>query len=212
MSEVVRLDAAYPIGRSAVVLTKGAIGLHAGIYYRSDDQTCRVLHLAWHYKLHTDDDLRDWLVVLPLIDPLELQILAGLCHVLNERRPAIPYGLHFGSSRFDNEGRFVPGTGESGLTCTTFVMAIFDWANLPLLLRESWKVRDEDIVAQGKLVEFLRRDATPEHVKAVELEVGSLRFRSEEAAAATGFLERPVTFEEAATAGCNVRASCESLQ
>ena len=187
MSETFRLADAHPVERSAVGLTRGDIGLHAGVVFRASDQTCRVLHLAWHYRLRSEVVPDGWAFVVPVVDPIDLQVLAGFCALVEAVRPAIPYGLQFTASRFDDDGRFIPGPGESGLTCTTFVLAIFEWARLPLLIRESWRVRDEDVAAQRALVDMLRRtkDASEEHIRAVEAETGCMRFRSEEAAAAS---------------------------
>ena len=124
MSEVFRLLDGHPAGRSAVVLVKGNVGLHTGIFFRASDQICRVLHLAWHYQLRCDDATDGWAFVAPILDPVELQVLAGFCSLLRARRPRLPYGLRFDASQFDDDGRFVPGPGDTGLTCATFVMAI----------------------------------------------------------------------------------------
>jgi hypothetical protein len=213
MTETIRLVSAHPAGRGAVAITRGEIGLHVGIVFRASDQRCRILHLAWHYRLRNEEALDGWAFVAPLLDPVELQVLAGFCALLGAVRPRIPYGLQFSASRFDDDGRFIPGPGETGLTCTTFVMAIFEWAVMPLLVRESWKVRDEDIAAQRALVSMLRetKDADDGHVIAVEAEVGCMRFRSEEAAAASAMPVRPVHFDEAELAGARVRASFDAL-
>lgn len=84
---------------------------------------------------------------------------------------------------------------------------------MPLLLRESWAVREDDLAAQRQLVALLRgtSDASAEHVKAVEAEVGCMRFRCEEAAAASAINPRPVGFMEAAEAGARVRLAFEAL-
>lgn len=196
------LQKAPPPSSSAVAVTAGTIGLHAGLVFRGSDDTCHVLHLAWHYKLRCDSNLDEWLCVTPTIDPIELQVLAALCVTLDSVRPRIPYGLRFSESTFDEEGRFVPGSNETGLTCSTFVMAVFDWARIALLARETWPVREEDITAQKNLLRALQEtnDATREHVVAVERELGCMRYRPEEVAVASAMEHRPVLFDAASHA------------
>jgi hypothetical protein len=201
-----RLVDAHP-SIASVVLMKGAAGLHCGIFYHSGDATCRVLHLAFHYRLRCDVELEGWGYVLPEIDDVELRVLAGHCALLAVTRPAIPYGFSFGKSRFEDDGKFVPAPGESGLTCTTFVMKVFEWARIPLLDTARWEERAEDVEAQRLLVEMLREDgASPEHVAAVEREVGLARYRSEEVAAASACRARPMGFRDAAERGAIVLA------
>ncbi|TMQ12946.1 MAG: hypothetical protein E6J90_15705 [Deltaproteobacteria bacterium] len=210
MSQAVRFVDAQPSQRAVVALKQGPVGLHCGIFFRASDEALRILHLAFHYQLAVDHSFDGWAYVAPQIDPIELGVLAGFCSLLNSVQPGIPYGFEYQASKFDDEGRFVPGPGESGLTCTTFVLAVFKWARLALLIPETWQSRTEDVEAQRRLIVFLQRAASPQHVAAVEAEVGCMRFRSEEAAAATAMTPRPVGFPEASAAGVQVRASFES--
>lgn len=219
MPEVVPLSvAASP--RSAVAVTQGTVGLHAGISYKPADETCSVLHLAWHSILTATQKIDAWAYVVPSLDAMEQQILAGMCHLVATTRPRVPYGFQYAGSRFDEDGRFIPGPNERGLTCATFVMAIFELARIPLIAVNTWRLDsmnaarlEEDRRTQEQLVELLRqtRNATQEHADAVEKEVGCMRFRSEEVAAASGLANRPVTFDIAEREGKNVLTSAVSL-
>ena len=181
--------------------------------FATSDQRRRILHLAFHYRLECDTEPTGWAFVPAAIAPFELQVLARMCATLDAVRPEIPYGFHRGTSRFDEHGRFVPGPGDTGLTCSTFIQAIFDWAKIPLLDEATWELRDEDRVAQQALLAFLRRnhDATNEYLATVEAEVGCMRFRAEEVAASSAMSQRPVPFQVANVEGIRVRASFERL-
>jgi hypothetical protein len=126
-----------------------------------------------------------------------------MCATLDAVRPRIPYGFRRGTSRFDELGRFIPGPGDTGLTCSTFIQAIFDWARIPLLDEATWEVRDADRVAQQALLEYLRRnkDATADYLVAIEREVGCMRVRAEEVAASSAISEQPVSFRVASAEG-----------
>jgi hypothetical protein len=211
--ELRRADMASPRGRAAVALMAGSVGLHAGILFRTSDQQRRILHLAFHYQLECEIEPGGWAFVSAAIDPIELDVLAGHCATLEKVRPEVPYGFRRGASRFDEQGRFVPGPGDTGLTCTTFIQAIFDWARIPLLAEATWELRDEDREAQQILLEWLRRnkDATDEYLAAIEAEVGCMRFRAEEVAAASASSKRPVPLQVASVEGRRVLSSFERL-
>jgi len=209
MTSLYPLRDARPLGRGAIVLMRGAIDLHAGIYFRRSNQMENVLHLASHYRLLCEETGDEWAFADPAIDPIELEVLAGFCALLDRVRPRVPYGLSFRTSRFDDEGRFVPGEGQIGLTCSTFVLAVFDWARIPLVVRESWETRAEDILAQQQLLALLSGRAVADHLQALAREVGCMRFRTEEIAAASMNPMRPVPFATAVRDSVPVRAAFE---
>lgn len=197
---------------SAVALIAGAVRLHTGILYRTSGGSLQVLHLAMHYKLRTSKP-NGWSYAVPNLDEVDLITLAGFCTILDSTRPRLPYGLRFASSRFDDEGRFIAGQGESGLMCSTLVVALFEWAGIPLLVASSWEARPDDLDAQRQLLEVLRAcgDAAPDHIIAIEGELGCVRIRPEEVAAATTTDPRPMSFPDAARIGAEVLAEFDQL-
>jgi hypothetical protein len=197
---------------AAVVICDGEFGPHVGIVYRaSKTKPQRVLHLAWHFRLKdelaTTFSMKRPLAVVPAFDETELKVLASLC----AKRAAfgvqdIPYAFKHKQSSFeDAKGGFVPGAGECGLTCATFVLAMCAWARIRLVDIDSWKTRSTDRAFFAKVIDVLRKsNASPAHIAALELEKeGSVRCRAEEVAAATRFpkAERPVRYELAQPAG-----------
>jgi hypothetical protein len=212
MADPIPCDAVTVHPRAAIGICAGAVGLHVGVLYRAADDRIAVIHLAWHFQLRCDRSLERWAFAPPRIDPIELEVLSGFCALVEAVRPAIPYGFLRIASSLDDEARFVPGPGEVGLTCATFVMAMFAWARIALLDEATWELRDEDVAAQQALLELLRRSATLDHALAVEREVGCMRFRSEEVAAASTLAERPVPFAIASAIGARMRIAFDALQ
>lgn len=188
---------------AAVVLAdphEHALGLHVGILYRTGGKK-RVIHLAEDAKLADEAVLAQvWQAVVPEVDAIELQVLAGLC-VRRSKVPAqdIPWGFVYKESRLSDEGTFVAGPGETGLMCGTFVMAMFRWAKIALLDDDSWKSRPADATFFRRIAGSQRKN--PEREKALLREASTVRFRPEEVAAGSGFSSRPVGFELAAAAG-----------
>jgi hypothetical protein len=193
----------------AVVLCEGAVGLHAGILYQDPHQQTRVLHLAWHHQLRDDphDEHDGWLGITPLLDEIDQRVLLGACRSVAKHRAALqlPYGFRYQHSRLDQDGNFIPGPGESGLTCATFVLAVFRMAALDLLDLPSWEQRpaervNEDDEAQRTLIAYLQRKY-PAQAEALQQEKGCARFRSEEVAAASAQSAFPVSYEIASRVG-----------
>ena len=202
-----------PPVHAAVCLGKGGVDLHGGVVYRGEDGS-RVLHLAWHA------DLRDEALAAPrhgfvvwviptLDDEYDLRAVADTAAATAESKPEVLYSLRYADSKF-SDAVLLLGESESGLTCATFVLALYRAAGIELLRLDTWEARERDRDAQKALVRGLERDAargkvSPEHVKAVRAEEGCMRFRPEEVAAGTALDPRPVDFSVAAPAGDAVR-------
>lgn len=103
--------------------------LHCGIAYKSENQA-NALHLAWHY------DLRDqpaeslyshgYYFTLPSIDTIRQRVIAAKCHRISQAKDqGIPYGLLYEGATFDDDGILRLEGNEHGLTCATFVMAVY---------------------------------------------------------------------------------------
>ena len=59
-----------------------------------------------------------------IIDAFALQV-PSMCELIKEKNDRIFYGINFSERKFDSEGNLILATGEFGLTCATFVMAVF---------------------------------------------------------------------------------------
>lgn len=194
---------------SAVVISDGRYGPHIGISYRcTKKKVQRVLHCAWHFMLIDEaqapsDRLKTPMVVKPSIDPEELRLLALFCTKRASYGPQdIPYGFRYSASTFADDGRFMPGPGETGLTCATFVVAMFDWARIRLLDVATWEPRAEDAPFFRKVIaELEATKASAELLAAWRKETVGTRIRPEEAAACSAMEGRPVAYKNAKPAG-----------
>jgi hypothetical protein len=199
--------------RAAIMLEDAELGIHVGIVYRAAKAPApRVLHLKWNYQL-ADDALASgqtqFRAVVPAIDPFELDVLAACCVVRAKQKQDIPFGFrHHASSFAPKDGSFVPGAGETGLTCSTFVLAMLDWARITLIEKTTWQGRSSqrrtaDNIFWKKLLDFLRKtaNAPKTQLDALESETDAIRFRPEEVAAASAVAVRPMHFVNAEPAG-----------
>ncbi len=197
-----------PTKHAVVLIADGDFGPHVGISYRTN-KVQRLLHLAFHFKL-VDEPLKNTKLKTPLlvvpdpdIDEEELKLLASFCALRARRAQDIPYGFPYVAGTFaSGTGAYLPGRGELGLTCSTFVLAMFEWAQIDLIVRSTWKARASDDGFHKKIIELLEeKKASTDHVAALRKNVRCVRIRAEEVAASTATAGRPLSFVDAEAAG-----------
>ncbi len=199
------------IGPAAVALADGAVGLHTGILYRpAGDGTPRVLHLAFHHQLRSEPPSDGWRWVVPDLDAYDLEYVAALCRLIadNPANRDVPYAFRFIDSGIAEDGSVLVGTSDRGLTCATFVLAIFRAVGVELLALDAWSTRPADVAAQERLLEYLEGRDRAQH-EAVRSQVGCRRYRAEVVAAATA-APRPVAFAIAEALGGAGRAAVDA--
>jgi hypothetical protein len=170
---------------------------HTGIFFRfgQSDQH-EFLHLAWQCALVRTHVNANYLWVDPAIPQRRLLQVAAICDTIANANlsDGIPYSFGPPNDCFSvNDCKFLLGPTNTGLTCASFVLAVFHRAGFPLIRYGSWPPPDaEDIAWQRQVVESLTNKqitdpakVTQAHIDAVRLEVGSsVRYRPEHVAAA----------------------------
>lgn len=160
---------------------------HCGIIYRPDENGPRFLHLAFHFDLRDEALNGTYWWAASGLDADNQFVLAALAMVIASGRPNIPYG-------FDSEGVvFDRKTGElsdvfpgRGLTCATFVLAVFHTYGFEPLELRSWVARPEDEEWQTVILDYMEQHgASQEHMDAIRTNEPNKRYRPEEVVAAT---------------------------
>ena len=174
---------------------------HTGILYRDDD-TVTILELCWNHDLQRNSPDPSFLWADPTAHPRRLAHAADMCRLVWKANQTfgIPYGFSPPTECFDPvTGQFLLGPDGYGLTCATFVLAVFHRVGLPLVVYDTWPIdRPGDREWQQQMVSLLKKThATPEHVAGVERDVGVVRFRPEEVAGASTIRPTPVAFTNA---------------
>lgn len=161
----------------------GSLIFHLGLLFlESPNEDAKLLHLYSHHSLRTNNiDQRGFWIRLGLTDR-QVRQLAGMCAMISKRNStdAIAFSIVYDSNRqyFDKNGNYIPsGLGE-GLTCATFVMAIFENLGLPLLLTDTWTSETKDEVWHLEIMEQMKQSSPdPTHFKAMASNVGCARYR-----------------------------------
>lgn len=185
---------------------------HIGIIVRIEPEvTQRLLHLGFHYELKFDvlaeiDDWETsyaWLDFVGFSQPEMTQLAVWMETIWKVNGRNVPYGIAYsGSGYFDAlTGKFIPSQTGKGLTCATFVMALFEDFLFPFVEWKSWRHRSTDeaffecIVGQLDLL-VARGKAEQTHVEAQKNALGTApRYRpAEVAVAGAAYLGEPIDF------------------
>lgn len=185
---------------------------HIGVIVRVEPgHGNRLLHLGDHHQLRFDDlsDIEDlestyvWLDFVGFSKSEMTQLAVWMEAIWAANCQKIPYGFGYsGAGYFEAlTGRFVQSQTGKGLTCATFVMALFEDFLFPVVEWKSWPQRTSDqgffnyivshldhLVAEGK--------AEAAHVQAQKAALGTAaRYRpSEVAVSGAAYLGAPIPF------------------
>jgi len=204
--ERVRVPEQHPVSgipHVAVAIKANSLAQrHIGVLHRSvDGDQVRLLHLAWHCDLRNDDPKSSYIWIDLPIDPLRAKQVAAMCRKIWRSNGAkhIPYALRFPNDCFDAKtGAFLIGKGTLGLTCATFVLALFQSCGLAMVDLATWQNREDDLAWQEQCIQELEKSkADRGHIEAITTEIGCIRFRPEDVAGAAANTPWPVAFAQA---------------
>lgn len=201
-----------------VAITGSESQRHTGIFYNTGlGEGDHFLHLAFHYRLQRES-LCDECCWLPLdgFESEERETLAlWFDSIWKQNGHRIPYGINYSNStHFNNVGAWTASSEDGGLTCATFVLALFQDFGLPLIDISSSYCRDSDGVWHAMIIDILRRHATEEYIEKQSVFIGqAARYRPEEVAGAASFYQgSAIPFDTSISIGENVLGTMRSLK
>ena len=184
--------------------------LHCGVSYKIEEEI-NFMHFAFHFNLIHDffnDYYSQYLFIKSKIPYIRQLNIAAFWDVIwqNKKNNNIPYGILYEKSFFDNNAVFNLEDNECGLTCATFVLAIFKLCGYNLLDIDSWEHRDDDKIYHNKVIENLIKykddyNISEDHIEKVRKNIGAYRFRPEEVTASVTLTKLPATFNEVTPLG-----------
>lgn len=215
--EILQGEARLALAIAGSVVTHDKRQKHLALAYvanypdseRSDEVHAKVLprvmmlHLGWHNCLfHEAWNPEYYSIEFAGIDPELQETFADWAQIVAKmgRDFPIPYSINFEPGPyFDPSGKFIKSEPGAGLTCATFVLALFADFQLALIDVESWPInRDSDFLWLRNILHKLRRFITPRHfLEQVRRRHSLKRFRPEEVFATAGLFQgSPLTFLE----------------
>lgn len=187
---------------------------HIGLAYRPRRAApLRFLHLAWHKNLRDDATLgsRYRGVMVAAVPRALHETIVAHCK-RSAKADLDPQHLEYGlgypraTIRRDGSTDVMIVENASGLTCATFVLAIFKLAGRELVDTVSWKDRDGDVEWKANVVAFLTESLPEASERVVKLRADKdlVRVRPEDVAGAATASAHPVGFDVATAAGDSI--------
>lgn len=181
---------------------------HVGVLHRTEAGMVEMLHLAWHKELRNQSPRPRLVVTQPDLARSRARSVAAMCRLVwgRHREAGLPYGLRYRSGRFDPiTAELLLDDDAAGLTCATFVLALYASCGVRLIDCATWPAREDDAEWHENIIEMLRlHGVESEHIAAVAEETGCARFRPEEVAGACLSDELPGATEQIRAAGLEV--------
>lgn len=166
-------------------------GGHLGIAFHSAKDGPQVTHLAWHHQLRVESipaELKTcWICTTMQLPPAASKAVVAVVRAVSKKRPQVNYGVNAIAAKgsFAVNGSYRPPRGSDGLTCATFVVEILRAAGIPLVKYETWQSGPENTAWGERVCEGLVASRVPQdHLDAVRRNIGGMRLRPFEAAAA----------------------------
>ena len=171
--------------------------LHSGLIYKYQGNL-RILHLAWHHRLFEEDSVKEFFKhyywIKPNLPKARQKLISARCRRIFGKysEGGLKYGLYYRNGTFTDEGLVKLDESASGLTCATFVLAVFASEGYKLIHTEEWPIREEDEEWHKSIIATLiQHGAEPEHITNVISEKGCARFRPEEVSLSCAYKDLP---------------------
>lgn len=176
-------------------------GRHTGLIYRDDDGNLHVLHLAFHHDLRDDPMPAGGTCSRVSLAPLSQEIMAAYASRVRRTNPKIPYAVTTEGECFDRDGNYLEGPVGTGLTCATFVTALFSAMRFPMIADETWPKRADDAAWLASIIAIMEQHQNQygidqAHIDALKADPVACRIRPEEVAAAAAQPQWPVAFPQ----------------
>lgn len=190
---------------------------HAGIFFRDGSGDILLLDIDFNGKISAarpdGRKGRKYAWAVPQFPVLQLQQIAAYCERLATREPNVGYSFQFiDTTMLVEAGHDITLDEANGLTCATFVLAVFQSNYMPLVDLGSWSSRPADKQWQNEVLEYMKQNShryygiTDERIANAQLVIGCLRYRPEEVLGACRVGSHPTQMAPA------VEASVESLE
>lgn len=174
---------------------------HAALAFREMGGSLRLLHFVIDGTVHAGDYEEKYLLVAPNLLRSSAIVLAEICEQLAQNPRLFRSHYDFGA---DPNARFDIGNGRcdlittepgTGLTCSTFVAAMFNGIRRPLVDITTWQARPSDRQRHLYLLDVLRQHRQADRARVLQDRVDRIRVSPLEVAGAALEDELPAPFQ-----------------
>lgn len=197
----------------AVRRTSPGVSTHTGVLHRHTNGQLFLLHLGGDCDLSCEvfDGTFAW--VIPDLLPEEADEVRAVCRAVWREMPEIHYSFRFDPEAVldRNSAQVISQYAPFGLTCSTFVMAVFNPAHLRMIDITGWPARADDARWYGALLRYMQRNSVdPAHIARIQSDVSCIRIRPEEVAGSCFETSRPAQFAQCEAHGKAILASLDT--
>ena len=161
--------------------------LHCGFLYNTDEAGPRFAHLAFHFDLRDEKPDSRYRRADCGLDEYNKAFIASMLPRITNQRQQIPYSVNSDGISFN------PATGVlnaaplgKGLTCATFIIAVFRTYGFQLVREEEWKLREEDVEWRDGIVEIMcEKNVADQYIDAMVSDGMAYRIRPDEVTGAS---------------------------
>lgn len=178
----------------AIFIMPTDTGTHTGILFMNKGIR-HIQDVQWHERFRSQVCQGKYDFVVPILEDEEVNDVSGVCRLIHGRQASnpkykIPYAFHPANSFFEpTTGELVLGDGL-GLSCSTFVLKVFEAGQVRLVDVDQWPTRPEDDARHEQLLADMERGfpdygisgADAEHIAKVRATLPCIRVRPEEVA------------------------------
>lgn len=175
----------------------GQNSFHTGVFCKYDKEV-RIVELAFDHLLQDTrgdilNDKERYTIKNDIPLAIQLDLNGAFRYAVKEFKNDIPYGLTYHGTKIIKDNNTVIYEGKDyGLTCSTFIMAVFKGLDQDLININEWDEREEDKDVHKKLVQILKEKGV-QNIEKLENDIGCARFRPEEVTAASSFEDIPAS-------------------
>ncbi len=216
MLEVRRVGDTPCEGETIGIVIKGD-RRHCGIAYPTDSGNHELCDLLTDRVLKSRPIPVDHYWSPVSLRPGEVSAVAAFIERILESHAskALTYSLIYTANAFDVKGALIRG---DGLTCATFVVAVFERLSLPIIVPSTWRARPkEDLAFQDEFLANAIRDKpkrriSPEAAMRIAQEKPNFRVKPDEVCGAAASGKYPVKFNAAIKLAKEVAAIIEASE
>lgn len=161
--------------------SSGRGAFHVGVVYRNADDELAAIHLGWEDSVFTSRQFPS-IIVESNLHPYTQRGIAtffeNMADIYAKREsppenPAkatvrLPYGITYNGGRFEVDGSLALGPGSLGLSCATFVLAVYKSMNVELVDESTWPVRPKDDAAFVMRLREIFSSNNKKHMRVIE--------------------------------------------
>jgi hypothetical protein len=125
------------------------------------------------------------------------KFMANYIEAIVTHAEEVDYGLNPSGVGFDASGQFYSLDPRKGLTCATFISAVFQSAGLPIVSLATWPLRVSDATWRDHVLKTLSSNGYEDRAKEIAEEEFAFRLTPAEAAIAASATSIPLSYEAA---------------